>query len=224
MTEVESTRAGTGTSARPSVKVFGSAVVRVVPDTASINVGVSRVQKEPRPAFDDVRGAARAVGAFLRAAGVDDVGTSRITLAQETRYVNGEHQHVGYRARIGFSVVLRDLDRVEDVLAGLVGAGANELTSVEFQTTRLKDVRADARRRAVAAARQKAELYCGAAGVTAGRVLAIEDVSPDVLSGRSEGHSYREPAAADDSSELKAVDPGSITVAAAVNVVYEITP
>ena len=47
-------------------------------------------------------------------------------------------------------------------------AGANELTSVTFQTTRLKEVRADARRRAVAAAREKAELYCSAAGVSAG--------------------------------------------------------
>jgi uncharacterized protein YggE len=66
------------------------------------------------------------------------------------------------------------MDKVDPLLSGLIAAGANELTSVTFQTTRLKDLRADARRRPVAAAREKAELYCQAAGVTVGTVLAID--------------------------------------------------
>jgi len=121
---------------------------------------------------------------------------------------------------IGFNVVLRELDKVDALFSGLIAAGANHLISVTFQTTRLKDIRADARRRAVAAARAKAELYCQAAGVGVGEVLAIEDVNPESLSGRSEGHTYREPVAVNDSGEPGAIDPGAITVGAAVYVVY----
>ena len=204
------------------VRVFGSAVVRVAPDTAAIVVAVSRTEQKPEAAFAKAREAAQAVNAYLHKAGLEDFGSSRVTLSQEFRYTNGENRFVGYQAKIGFNVVVRELDKADTVLSGLIAAGANELTSVTFQTTRLKDLRADARRRAVAAAREKAELYCEAAGVAVGCVLAIEDVNPESLSGRSEGHTYREPVAVDDAGEPGAIDPGAITVGAAVNVVYRI--
>jgi uncharacterized protein YggE len=195
------------------VRVFGSAVVR--PDIATILVGVNRLEPQPEPAFAAARKAAQAVGGYLQRRGMQDVGSSRITLSQEFRFTSGEQRFVGYAARIGFSVVLRNMDQVEETLTGLIGAGANELTSVTFQTTRLKEVRADARRRAIAAARGKAELYCAAAGVTVGRVLAIEDANPEFVTGRNEGHVHREPVV-DDTGEVKAIDPAAIAVGAAV--------
>jgi uncharacterized protein YggE len=204
------------------VKVFGSAVVWVTPDTASIVVAVSRIEQKPDAAFAKAREGAQAVNTSLHKAGIKDFGSSRVTLSQEFRYTNGENRFVGYKAKIEFNVVLRELDKVDTLLTGLIAAGANELTSVTFQTTRLKELRADARRRAVAAAREKAELYCQAAGVTVGSVLAIEDVNPETLSGRSEGHTYREPPVVDDTGESGPIDPGAITVGAAVNVVYSI--
>lgn len=204
------------------VKVFGSAVVRVAPDTASIVVAVSRTEQKPDAAFAKAREGARGVTAYLHQAGVKDFGSSRVTLSQEFRYANGENKFVGYQAKIEFNVVLREMDRVDAVLSGLIAAGANTLTSVTFQTTRLKELRADARRRAVATAREKAELYCGAAGVAVGGVLAIEDVNPETLTGRSEGHTYREAAPVDDGGEPGAIDPGAIAVGAAVSIVYQI--
>jgi hypothetical protein len=60
------------------------------------------------------------------------------------------------------------------------------------------------------------------AGVNVGSVLAINDVNPELMSGRSEGHTYREPAAVDDMSEPGAIDPGAISVGAAVNVLNRI--
>jgi uncharacterized protein YggE len=201
------------------VRVFGSAVIRVAPDIATILVGVSRLEQQPEPAFAAARTAAQSVGAYLQRRGMQDFGSSRITLSQDFRYVNGEQRFVGYAARIGFSVVLRNMDQVEETVTGLIGAGANELTSVTFQTSRLREVRADARRRAIAAAREKAELYCAAAGVVAGGVLAIEDANPEFITGRNESHVHREPVI-DDTGEVKAMDPAAISVGAAVHVLY----
>jgi uncharacterized protein len=216
-----SSEAGTIRTAH-GVKVFGSAVVRVAPDTASIVVAVSRIEQKPEAAFAKAREGAQGVTAYLHKAGVKDFGSSRVTLSQEFRYTNGENRFVGYQAKIEFNVVLREMDKVEAVLSGLIAAGANTLTAVTFQTTRLKELRADARRRAVVAAREKAELYCTAAGVAVGPVLTIEDVNPESLSGRSEGHTYREAAPVDDAGEPGAIDPGAIAVGAAVNIVYRI--
>ena len=203
------------------VQVFGSAVVRITPDAASIVVAVSRLEQTPEAAFAKARAAAQAVNSYLHKTGVKDFGSSHVTLSQEFRYTNGENRFIGYQGRIGFNVVLREMDKLDGLLAGLIAAGANELTSVTFQTTRLKELRADARRRAVAAAREKAELYCEAADVVVGSVLAIEDVNPEAVSGRGEGH-YRETVIMDDAGEPGAIDPGAITVGAAVNVTYRI--
>lgn len=215
--EVDSNRTGRG------VKVFGSAVIRVAPDIATISVAVSRLEQKPEPAFSKAREGALAVSTYLHQTGIKDFGSSRVSLHQEFKYRDGENKFIGFRARIEFSIVLREMDRVDSILTGLIAAGADTLTSVTFQTSRLKELRADARRRAVRAAREKAELYCEAAGATAGQVLSIEDVNPDVLSGHSESHTRQEASAFDDVGEPGAIDPGAIIIAAAVNVLYQIS-
>ncbi len=203
------------------IKVFGSAIVRVAPDIASIAVAVTRLEKQPKAAFSKAHAGARTVHDYLKSASIDDVRSSRVTFTQEQQYRNGENRFLGYQARLGYNIVVRDLDRVEELLIGLIDAGANELTSLTFETSRLKEVREDARQRAIAAAHNKADVYATASNVAVGEVILIEDVNPETLSGRYEGHVHREPVI-DDPGEVNAVDPGAITVGAAVNVVFEI--
>lgn len=131
------------------VTVFGSAVLRVPPDMAAVVVAVTRVEKKPDAAFSQAREAARAVTAYLQRAGVQDFGSSRATLANEFQGVGNDRRFVGYQAMIEFSLIVRDLDRVDALIAEVLAAGANVLRSVTFQTSRLKELRAEARRRAV---------------------------------------------------------------------------
>ena len=203
------------------VYVFGSALIHVAPDSATIRVAVSRLEELPKGAFSKAHIGARAVHDYLKSEGINEVRSSRITLAQDFQYSGGVRKFSGYEAKIGYSLVVRDLDLVEDILTGLIDAGANELASVTFETSRLREVREEARKRAIAAARAKAEVYATASGIALGNVVLIEDVNPEVLTGRSESHVHREPAL-DDSVEIGAVDPGAITVGAAVKVVYAI--
>jgi uncharacterized protein len=99
----------------------------------------------------------------------------------------------------------------------------NEIGSVEFRTTRLKEHRAEARRRAVAAACEKAENDCKAAGVSLGAVVSLEDVNPSDLRGSGEGNTSTE-VASDDSGPDHALAPGSIVVGAAVSILFAIGP
>jgi uncharacterized protein YggE len=209
-----------------TAKVFGSAVIKVAPDVADVRVAVTRLEKAPGAAFASARKAAGAVGSYLNGLGLHEVGMSRVTMSQETWFTNGEKKLLGYKAAIGFHVVLRETARVDEVLTGVVEAGANELTAITFQTSRLAEVRADARRRAVGAARDKAELYATAVGAAVGRALAVEDVSPDRVTGRGESHMIAGGGAAagspDDGDDLRAIDPAAVAVAAAVTIVYEL--
>jgi uncharacterized protein YggE len=204
------------------IAVFGSAIMRVSPDVASITVAVGRMENKARDAFAKARKGSESVTSFLRQAHVSEFGSSRITLNTHYAYEKNVNTFKGYVARISYNVVLRDLDRTEEILSGLIEAGASEVQSVTFQTSRLKELRAEVRQQAVAAAREKALNYCAAASVTLGRLLHIDDVDPNAVSGRAEGHSMRESATVDESPEIKAFDPGAITVAGAVKLAYAI--
>jgi uncharacterized protein YggE len=204
---------------QPGVKVFGSAVLRVEPDVASLHFAVARQAKQPKDAFRDTHQAAKGIRAYLSQAGAGDVAASRISLSRVYEYVNQRQQATGYSAKVSFNVLLTNLDRMEEILTGVVDAGANEIGAVEFRTTRLKEYRAEARRRAVAAAREKAEIYCRAAGVALGSVVSLEDVHPEALRGTGEGHTSNE-APSDDAGPERALAPGSIVVGAAVSVVF----
>src|SRR5258706_7349026 len=126
------------------VTVFGSSLIRVEPDIVSLNFAVSRLHKQPKDAFQDVRKASRDVRKYLDEVKVDEIGTSRVSISQSHRFVSGEQKFLGYTAKVAFRVLLRQLDKMEDVLSGIVDAGVNEIASVEFQTTKLKEIRADA--------------------------------------------------------------------------------
>jgi uncharacterized protein len=203
------------------VSVFGSALLKAAPDLASIMATVSRLEQKPSEAFAKAKKGAQGVAEFLRKARVPEVGTSRVSLTQQFRYIGGETKFIGYQARVDFSVIVRELDRVEELLTGLVDSGANELGSLSFQTTRLKELRAEVRKMAIAAAREKASVYSEAAGVELGEVIHIEDVNPNVLQGRGEGHVRREPVVDNDLAK-QPLDPGSIDIGAAVLVGFSI--
>lgn len=203
------------------VSAFGSALIRVAPDIASLNFSATRLQETPAAAFKDTRAAAQMVRQFLAKFGVKDVQASRLTLSQHWTYTDGIRRSEGYSARASFNVLLDDLEQLEAILAGVVDAGANEIDDVVFQTRQLKGLRVRARQQAAAAAREKAEIYAVALGLGVGDVLHIEDVDPDQLRGH-EGHVTSGPEL-DDDAPTKAFDPGSITVGAAVIVVFALT-
>ncbi len=204
------------------INVFGSSTIRVAPDIASLTFSVSRITQKPRDAFQEVREGAQKVNEFLSTMKLNDVSSSRVTLGESVEYRNGESHFMGYLASVTFNVLVQNLDQIEDILVGVIDAGVNHVASVDLQTTQLKEVRADARRRAVKAAQEKAENYCVTAGVKLGSVIHIEDVSPDRVNERS-GHVHiSQEATPDDDETVRAIDPGSIIVSAAVLLAYQI--
>ena len=208
------------------INVFGSSLIRVEPDIASLTFSVSHLAQHPKEAFNEVRSMAHNVRTYLAQLSISEVSSSRISLSEERDfervYGSNRHRLLGYSAEVSFNVLLRDLDRVEEVLSGIIDVGVNRISSVEFQTSHLKQIRAEARQRAVAAAYEKAEVYCQAASVKLGPVLHIEDVNPDQLRGyEGRGHIFYE-VSPDDEEPAQAIDPGSIVVEGAVMISFQL--
>jgi uncharacterized protein YggE len=162
------------------VSVYGTATVRAQPDVVRVRFKVARTEQTPSAAFAVASDAVSAVREALRQHGVLDsaVDRSRLGLASSWSY-GATREFVGYECEALFSVESTELDDVQSLLVDVVTAGANEIEQVEFDVAGKADLRADARRKAVAAARSNADLYAHAAGVRLGPVVHIEDVDPE---------------------------------------------
>lgn len=198
------------------VTTSGSHVIRVEPDLASIDFSVSREESQPKDAFREARAAAENVQGYLERAGFDDYGTSRINLHQVQHHI-ADQLVSRYVATIDFRMVLKQLDRLEEALVGVTDAGANQIGQVEYRTSKRKELQAQARERAVVAAREKAEAYCRAAGVGLGPVLHIEDVDSE-----QGGVPMMRELAFMDAKMSKAFNPGNIEISGAVMVAFGI--
>lgn len=200
------------------ISVFGSALTSAEPDKVVFSFSASSLKPRPQEAFAEAQNIAAMLRQFLQKTGGAEFGASRLSLNEKHSYSKGEETFQGYLAKVVFRVVLRDLDRFEALITGLVDAGATEIAGVEFQSSNLVELRAEARRRAVAAARAKAENYCLAAGVGLGKILHIEDVNPDLLKGQgSHGH-VTQPQVDDEAAST--FNPGAIIVGAAVQIAF----
>ena len=74
-------------------------------------------------------------------------------------------------------VTLRQVDKLSDVLVAALDAGATTVDDVTFSTTRLRELRDQARAMAVQAAMEKAHDLAGAVSLTTGDVQSINENS-----------------------------------------------
>jgi uncharacterized protein YggE len=174
---------------RPAISVTGEATVSVPPDQAQIDGGVTSDAKTAREASDANNAAMGKVLLALKGAGIDekDCQTSRLSLQpQYAPNRSGPSPVVGYRASNRVTVRLRDVTKIAGIIDVLVGAGANELGGINFVVTQASKLLDDAREKAIADARRKAEIYAKAAGVTLGEPLSIseEGSAPPVFRGK----------------------------------------
>ena len=114
-----------------------------------------------------------------RNTGIDekDYQTSRLSLQPQyaQNRPGGASAVTGYRATNRVTVKLRDVTKVAGTIDILVGAGANELGGINFMVSQSSKLLDEAREKAIADARRKAEIYAKAAGVTLGEALSISE-------------------------------------------------
>ena len=164
----------------PAISVTGEATVSVAPDQAMIDGGVTSDAKTAREAADANNAAMAKVLAALKGAGLDekDYQTSRLSLQPkyaQDRNGSGPNTINGYRASNHVTIKVRDVTKVASVIDVLVGAGANEIGGINFVVSQASKVLDEARDKAVADARRKAEIYAKAAGVSLGEPISISE-------------------------------------------------
>ena len=164
----------------PAISVTGEANVSVAPDQAQIEAGVTSDARTAREASDANNAAMAKVLLALKGAGIEekDYQTSRLSLQPQfapSKVAERAPGIVSFRASNRVTVRIRDVSKVANVIDVLVGAGANDIGGINFTVTQASKHLDEAREKAIADARRKAEIYAKAAGVTLGEPLSISE-------------------------------------------------
>lgn len=82
---------------------------------------------------------------------------------------------VGYQIRNTLAITIRDIAKAGDILSGVVEAGANEVSGLEFAIDEPDALKAEAREKAIDDARAKAERLAEGLGKRVGKIVAFSE-------------------------------------------------
>lgn len=149
-----------------------------VPDLAIINAGVVTRAATARTAMQQAAARMARVRAALAKAGVADrdIQTSTISLNPDYAYENSKPPRlVAYSASNQLTVRFRDVANAGEILDALVAEGANSINGPTLTIDKPELAMDEARAKAVAAGRARAELYARAMGLRVARVVAVSE-------------------------------------------------
>jgi len=159
------------------ISVTAAGQASVTPDMAVVSFAVTGTGKELGATRDDVNARSSSVLARLREIGIAEVDLKApdVMVQPEYDYRKGQRL-IGYRVVRQMVASVRDLDRLGDVLDGVVGAGSNEVHGAQMKSSDPSAAEHEALRQATVAGRAKALVLAEAAEVALGDVMRIEEV------------------------------------------------
>ena len=162
-----------------TICVSGTGRISVVPDLADLRLGVTITAKTVEAARAANAKAMAGVIGTLKALGVaeGDIQTTNLSLSPAYDYSTNANppRLTGYTLSNTIAVTLRDIAKLGAATDGALEAGATSLDSVSFRVDDPTAAEQEARVRAVADARSKADTLATAAGVSIVGVAAIAE-------------------------------------------------
>ena len=164
----------------PLISVTGEGEVKVQPNEVVVTLGVEMRDKSLEQVRKQTDAKAAAIIAYLKKQGVDakDIQTTYMHLqpvytGSSTTY--GKTTPDFYMANKTMTFVLKKLNNFDSVIAGLYEAGVNRVENISFKVSDLEKHKAEARKKAVADAKQKANALTSELGVKVGRAYSISE-------------------------------------------------
>lgn len=173
----------------PSITVVGTGESHAKPDQAHIQVGVVTQAASASQAMQANNGAMKKLFELLaeRDIAEKDIQTTGFNVSPQYQHDPAGKRPpaiVGYEARNQVQVKVRKLASLGELLDELVREGANHVSGISFSVADSQGILDDARRKALADARRKAQLYAAAADVKLGSLLQLEEGSTPAFAPR----------------------------------------
>lgn len=174
----QDTAAATSPTNTTLVTVSASAEARRPPDIAILSTGVVSLAADANGAIRrNAEQMTRVVAAINKAGIADkDVQTSGVSLNPDYHYLANRPPRIkGYYASNTVNVTVRDIGRLGGILDALVATGANQINGPMFDIEDKDAVLDEAREKALAKARTRADGYAKRLGLRVVRVVSIDE-------------------------------------------------
>lgn len=206
-----------------TITVTGFGTAYGAPDVVMVGLGAESVNADVKAAMDETNSRMNAIIAAMQENGIarEDIRTEYFSIYQDYSYgpmgpdTQGERV---YRVSTSVTITVRQVDRVSDLLAAAVDAGANMVNYIQFDIENRDELQADARGLAVEDAQARAEHLAGLMGLGVGDPLTIVeggDVYGPVMRGGGGGMGFAESAA---------ISEGQLSVNMSVTITFALVP
>ncbi|MFB3068743.1 MAG: SIMPL domain-containing protein [Acidobacteriota bacterium] len=205
--------------------VSGQGEIRIAPDEATVQLGVTRQRETAREAQEQVNEVAQEILTAVIQLGVEaeHIQTSQLRLSPvySTRRpgFSDEPRVVAYRASNMVSVRLENLSLVGSVIDAAMQVGGNQLQGVYFALRNDLSAREQALKEAVKEASQKAKAISEALDV---KIIEVIEVNEGSVSIRRVPPQRFAASVAEVNAAATPVSPGQLTVSASVIIRYRI--
>lgn len=161
------------------ISVTATGSVAAEPDLAHISAGVVVEADTAKDALARNSTLMTKLLDGLKALGIaaKDIQTTAVNV--EPRYTQAKDGRpatiIGYRVVNQVRLTVREVKRLGEMLDAAIALGANQVHGISFDVTKAETLKDEARKQAIANAKQRAELYATAAGVQLGPVMQIAE-------------------------------------------------
>lgn len=214
-----------------TVTTTGESSVYVTPDEVIIDVGVETFNTSLDAAKQEIDERSKSLLAAIRDAGVETkhVQTDEMRVSIEYSGNHPKREVAGYIAHREYRVTLKEAKKTESLVDACLKHGANLLLGIDYRSTELRKHRDEARKMAVKAAKEKAELLAGELGEQVARPRTITEGSFGYFgwAGRwSQGNSWAQNSVQVQNNgasvEGDTIPIGQIAITASVNITFDL--
>jgi uncharacterized protein YggE len=208
--------------------VTGTGEVTVTPDIATLQVGVEAQETTVTQAQDEASEAMKKVAAALTDSGVTkgDIQTQYFRIRQRTRWDDETDQEivVGYRVTNTVTAKIRDIEKVGSIIDAVVKAGGDliRIDDLGFSVDDPSAYYDEAREKATADAKARAEKLAKQTGVDLGKPIYISESSymPPIYEGMM--YAIAETPIPAPAPIEPSISPGEVKITLTVQVAYSI--
>ncbi|MDP3762803.1 MAG: SIMPL domain-containing protein [bacterium] len=159
---------------RPTISVTGEGKIFVKPDIGEIGFAINSEAAKIEDAQARATEVINKVVSMLKEKGVEekDIQTTNYSINPQYDYPDGARRFRSWQVAQSLKVKIRDLTKTGELISGAAELGVNQVGSLSFTTDDPTKLQAEARDKAIADAKKKAEELAAKLGIKLGKIVS----------------------------------------------------
>ncbi len=160
----------------PQISISGEGKISVKPDLVILNFGIENTGNDAMEVKKNNDQTVDKVLKYIKNLGVSIADFQTINVSLNRNYDYDKKKYF-YQASQSITINLKDISKYDSLMLGLVDNGINNISNVEFKSSKIEEYKSEARKLAIKDAKHKAEDYVFVLNQKIGKAILINDTS-----------------------------------------------